>query len=75
MMRSVDQLDAIAPAAWTREEAYWHCRAVFDHAARFFPELMEPYLIALGELPERDEDAERAIMWRGLRETIAERYA
>jgi hypothetical protein len=73
-MRSIAELDSIPIHQWTEEESYWHCRSVFDHAAKMFPELMEPYVILLGELSEQNWQTEKSIMWRGLRETLKQRF-
>lgn len=63
-------LDSIPASEWTEEEAISHLEGTFEHAFELHHDLLEPYVILLGDAGPDDEPA---IMRRGLRETIKER--
>lgn len=56
---------------WTDEEVLRHLAETFDLNCRAFPDIMEPYLVALAD--EISADEQSTIMQRGLRETIGRR--
>ena len=71
MIRPDSVLHSIPSAKWTGEEAFLHLRRTFSDAVDQRPDLMEPYLIRLEGLDERDQ---MRVMQEGLRETFARRY-
>jgi hypothetical protein len=62
----------LQPSEWTKAEAYHHNSSVFDDAVAKHPDLMERYVIMLGDADDRDE--QMRVMWRGLRETFRQRH-
>lgn len=61
-----------AGGVMTEQEAHAHLTETFDQNVRSFPEIMEPYVVLLADVFERDEQT--SIMRRALRETIRARY-
>lgn len=65
--------EQLKPAEWTAQEAYSHLSTTFDHAARYWPDVMERYVVMLAD--ENNTMKRMNIMRMGLRETVAARYA
>jgi hypothetical protein len=53
-------------------DRFEHSRQHFEAEVKKFPDLLEPYLILLGQTKSQDE--QQLIMWRALRETFRRRY-
>lgn len=49
-----------------------HLQQTFNQQAREHPDLMEPYITLLGQSDNQED--QRRVMWRGLRETFRQRY-
>lgn len=64
-------LDSIDVSEWTPEEIARHRHETFDLACRGHPDVMEPYIIRLGECA--DENERLRTMQAGLRETFNRR--
>ena len=64
-------IDDIPPAEWTALEATRHLVRTFDDACRSHPDLMEPWIVMLTDIPI---DQQIPIMRQGLRETIHKRF-
>ncbi len=71
-MRSLEDLDNVPPSKWTDDEAFLHLSATFAEAVRDHHDLMEPYLILLGDA--LGDAGRMSVMRRGLRETIRQRH-
>lgn len=69
MTRSLNELDGIPVWQWTEEDAHFHLQATFNAACRAFPDLMERYVVVLGDAFERR--AEMQVMQTALRETVS----
>lgn len=62
--------EELPTSQWTELEAAHHLNATFAMNCRQHPDLMEPYVILLGEA---DSQQHVSIMRRALRETLARR--
>jgi hypothetical protein len=71
-VRPLAVLDALPVSLWSAEETLAHLTATFDQAVREHPELLEQYVVMLADADEAVDKL--AIMRRGLRETVAERF-
>jgi len=56
---------------WTDDEAMHHLTGTFDRTCCMWPEVMEPYVVQIAELPA---EGHKELMRRALRETVTSRY-